>query len=62
MDDARRANGRATRLMVTTVGQRLLHNTFSAWIAAQKKSRALLGSTGVASLRRLTDPRCRETR
>jgi DNA-binding MarR family transcriptional regulator len=52
-----RNDRRAARLVVTPAGQRLLHTTFPAWVAAQKESSALLGSAAVASLRRLADLR-----
>jgi DNA-binding MarR family transcriptional regulator len=55
----RRRDDRGARLVVTAAGQRLLHKTFPAWLAAQRKSGALLGAAGVASLRRLADPRRR---
>jgi hypothetical protein len=41
--------------------QRLLQETFPAWVSAQRKSSALLGAAGVASLRGLADPRRRVT-
>jgi DNA-binding MarR family transcriptional regulator len=50
---------RGARLVVTAAGERLLQETFSAWLAAQRRSGALLGTAGVASLRRLADPRRR---
>lgn len=52
-----RNDGRAVRLVVTAAGQQVLHQAFPAWVAAQKMSSTLLGSAGVASLRRLADPR-----
>jgi DNA-binding MarR family transcriptional regulator len=54
-----RNDSRAARLVVTAAGQQLLQKAFPAWGAAQKKSSVLLGSAGVASLRRLADPRRR---
>jgi hypothetical protein len=59
---ARPRDGRGARLVVTAAGQRLLHKAFPAWVAAQEKSRALLGAAGVTSLQRLADPRRRAMR
>ena len=54
---ARGKDERATILRVTPTGERLLEEAFPAWREAQRKTRPLLGERGVASLRRLADPR-----
>jgi DNA-binding MarR family transcriptional regulator len=49
------ANGRSKPIALTRAGQQLMLNAQSAWLAAQAKTKALLGRDGMNAIRSITD-------